>query len=53
MRYTTLNVSIKRAYHASGAFSAKAKQVAMSKFEPNQHINYEKLSSNLKVVKKR
>lgn len=53
MRYTTLNVTITRAYHASGVFGAKAKQVAMSKFEPNQHINYEKLSSNLQIVKKR
>ena len=29
MRYTTLNVTITRAYHASGVFGAKAKQVRL------------------------
>lgn len=41
-----------RRLHVSAAFSAKAK-VAMSRFESNSFINYEKLQSNVNIVRKR
>lgn len=41
-----------RRLHVSAALSAKAK-VSMSRFEPNSYINYEKLQSNVNIVRKR
>lgn len=54
MRYTVVNSSVKRFLHTTNpAQAAKARQVALSKFEPNQYINYEKLTANLDIVKRR
>merc|ERR1712142_1169540 len=41
-----------RRLHVSAAFSAKAK-VSMSRFEPTSYINYDKLRSNIDIVRKR
>ncbi|KAK3529687.1 hypothetical protein QTP70_033682 [Hemibagrus guttatus] len=41
-----------RRLHVSAALSAKAK-VSVSRFEPNSYINYEKLQSNVNIVRKR
>ncbi|MCJ8738471.1 hypothetical protein PDJAM_G00036380 [Pangasius djambal] len=41
-----------RRLHVSAALSAKAK-VSMSRFEPKSYINYEKLQSNVNIVRKR
>ncbi|KAM9463148.1 aconitate hydratase, mitochondrial-like [Clarias gariepinus] len=41
-----------RRLHVAAALSAKAK-VAMSRFEPNSYINYDKLQSNVNIVRKR
>lgn len=41
-----------RRLHVSAALSAKAK-VSMSRFEPNSYVNYEKLQSNVNIVRKR
>uniref|UniRef100_A0A667XSI6 Aconitate hydratase, mitochondrial n=1 Tax=Myripristis murdjan TaxID=586833 RepID=A0A667XSI6_9TELE len=41
-----------RRLHVSAAFSAKAK-VSMSRFEPASYINYEKMQSNVDIVRKR
>jgi hypothetical protein len=38
--------------HVSAAFSAKAK-VSMSRFETTSYVNYEKLQSNIDIVRKR
>ena len=40
-----------RSLHASGVVGAG--QVAVSKFEPDQYLPYDKLCKNLKVVKQR
>ncbi|RNA07265.1 aconitate mitochondrial-like [Brachionus plicatilis] len=54
MRYTALNVTFKRCLHTSNpSFAAKSPKVALSKFEPNSHVPYEKLSATLSVVKSR
>lgn len=52
MRYTTLNLTFRRFVHTTNPASA-SKRVALSKFEPNQFIDYEKLASRLKIVKGR
>uniref|UniRef100_A0A672FN58 Aconitate hydratase, mitochondrial n=1 Tax=Salarias fasciatus TaxID=181472 RepID=A0A672FN58_SALFA len=41
-----------RRLHVSAAYRAKA-QVSMSRFEPTSFINYEKLHSNVNIVRKR
>uniref|UniRef100_A0A671M9R8 Aconitate hydratase, mitochondrial n=1 Tax=Sinocyclocheilus anshuiensis TaxID=1608454 RepID=A0A671M9R8_9TELE len=41
-----------RRFHVAAALNAKAK-VAMSHFEPNSYINYDKLRSNIDIVRKR
>lgn len=41
-----------RRLHVSAAFRAKA-QVSMSRFEPTSFVNYEKLNSNVEIVRKR
>lgn len=41
-----------RRFHVVAALNAKAK-VAMSRFEPNSSINYDKLRSNIDIVRKR
>uniref|UniRef100_A0A8C5F7W1 Aconitase 2, mitochondrial n=1 Tax=Gadus morhua TaxID=8049 RepID=A0A8C5F7W1_GADMO len=41
-----------RRMHVSAAFSAKAK-VSMSRFETTSYVNYEKLQSNIDIVRKR
>ncbi|CAB1415225.1 unnamed protein product [Pleuronectes platessa] len=41
-----------RRFHVSAAFSAKAK-VAMSRFEPDSCINYEKMHENINTVRRR
>ncbi|XP_061088277.1 aconitate hydratase, mitochondrial [Conger conger] len=41
-----------RRLHVSAALGAKAK-VTMSRFEPSSHINYDKLVSNVNIVRKR
>ena len=41
-----------RRFHVSAAFSAKAK-VAMSRFEPDSTINYEKMHENISIVRRR
>ncbi|KAI3365533.1 hypothetical protein L3Q82_010620, partial [Scortum barcoo] len=41
-----------RRLHVSAAYRAKAK-VSMSRFEPTSYINYEKLQSNVDIVRKR
>uniref|UniRef100_A0A671LGB7 Aconitate hydratase, mitochondrial n=1 Tax=Sinocyclocheilus anshuiensis TaxID=1608454 RepID=A0A671LGB7_9TELE len=41
-----------RRFHVAAALNAKAK-VAMSRFEPNSSINYDKLRSNIDIVRKR
>jgi aconitate hydratase len=52
MRYTSINVTVKRCFHKSPLHSA-AKKVPFSRFEPNNFIPYEKYSANLNVVRKR
>lgn len=51
MRYIALNTTFKRCFYSTPIEAAK--KVALSKFEPNQYIPYEKLNSNLSVVRKR
>lgn len=51
MRYTAFNVTFKRCMSVSGSFQAK--NVPLSKFEPNTNLPYEKLSSKLEVVRNR
>ncbi|KAI2658510.1 Aconitate hydratase, mitochondrial [Labeo rohita] len=41
-----------RRFHVAAALNAKAK-VAMSRFEPNSYINYDRLRSNIDIVRKR
>uniref|UniRef100_A0A8C8FPZ5 Aconitate hydratase, mitochondrial n=1 Tax=Oncorhynchus tshawytscha TaxID=74940 RepID=A0A8C8FPZ5_ONCTS len=41
-----------RRLHVSAAFNAKAK-VSMSRFEPSNFVNYEKLNENVNIVRKR
>lgn len=41
-----------RRLHVSAAYRAKTK-VSMSRFEPTSFINYEKLQSNVDIVRKR
>lgn len=41
-----------RRLHVSAAYRAKAK-VSMSRFEPTSFVNYEKLQSNVDIVRKR
>ncbi|XP_033998690.1 aconitate hydratase, mitochondrial [Trematomus bernacchii] len=41
-----------RRFHVCAAFSAKAK-VAMSRFEPNSTVNYEKMHENINIVRQR
>jgi len=53
MRYTLINTTLKRCFHTNPALSAKSKQVALSKFEPDQFIQYDKYASTLSVVRKR
>lgn len=54
MRYTTLNKSFSRCLHSSSTLkAAQSKKVALSKFEPDQYINYDKLNSSLSVVRNR
>lgn len=51
MRYTALNVTFKRCMSVSGSFQAK--NVPLSRFEPDTNLPYEKLQSKLAVVRKR
>lgn len=54
MRYTTLNKSFSRCLHSSSTLkAAQSKKVALSKFEPDQHINYDKYNSAIGVVRSR
>jgi len=54
MRYTTFNVTFKRCLHiTSPSSAAKSRQVALSKFETNEYIPYEKLTSRLQIVRNR
>jgi aconitate hydratase len=53
MRYTLVNVTFKRCLHISPAQQAASKKVALSKFEPNEYIPYDKLTSKLQVVRNR
>uniref|UniRef100_A0A803YIN9 Aconitate hydratase, mitochondrial n=1 Tax=Meleagris gallopavo TaxID=9103 RepID=A0A803YIN9_MELGA len=46
-----LNGGIRR-YHVASVLCQRAK-VAMSHFEPNEYINYEKLEKNINIVRKR
>lgn len=46
-----LNGRIRR-YHVASVLCQRAK-VAMSHFEPNEYINYEKLEKNINIVRKR
>jgi len=46
-----LNSGIRR-YHVAPVLCQRAK-VAMSHFEPNEYINYEKLEKNINIVRKR
>uniref|UniRef100_A0A671M7M6 Aconitate hydratase, mitochondrial n=1 Tax=Sinocyclocheilus anshuiensis TaxID=1608454 RepID=A0A671M7M6_9TELE len=48
----TMNILNSRRFHVAAALNAKAK-VAMSHFEPNSYINYDKLRSNIDIVRKR
>ncbi|TRZ02270.1 hypothetical protein DNTS_034041, partial [Danionella cerebrum] len=41
-----------RRFHVAAALNAKAK-VAMSRFEPSSYVNYDKLRSNVDIVRKR
>jgi len=51
MRYTAINTTLKRCFHSNPIVAAR--QVPLSKFEPNQFIPYEKLSATLSVVQRR
>ena len=51
MRITAINHTVKRFLHTTNTQAAK--KVALSKFEPNQYIDYAKLTSNLDIVKRR
>lgn len=54
MRYTTFNVTFKRCLHMTNPCqAAKAKNVPLSKFEPNSNLPYEKLTSKLQVIRNR
>ncbi|XP_065533238.1 aconitate hydratase, mitochondrial [Lathamus discolor] len=46
-----LNSGVRR-YHVAPVLCQRAK-VAMSHFEPNDHINYEKMEKNINIVRKR
>lgn len=41
-----------RRFHVAAALNAKA-QVSMSRFEPSSYVNYDKLRSNIDIVRKR
>jgi len=51
MRYTAVNVTFKRCMSVSGPFQAK--NVPLSKFEPDTNLPYEKLNTKLEVVRNR
>jgi len=53
MRYTLINVTFKRCLHLSPAQQAASKRVALSKFEPNEFLPYDKLTSRLQIVRSR
>jgi len=53
MRYTLINVTFKRCLHLSPAQQAASKRVALSKFEPNEFVPYDKLTSRLQIVRSR
>ena len=53
MRYTLINSTLKRCFHTNPVASAKVKEVALSKFEPDQFIQYDKYTSTLSTVRKR
>lgn len=53
MRYTIINTTLKRCFHTNPVLAAQSKKVALSKFEPDQYIQYDKYNTTLTTVRKR